>query len=86
MLHEREVAGLRCSEVLARLSDYLDGDLGPAEVERVRAHLRGCDACEHFGGAMASIVGALRRQIGAAEPVADDVAARLRERLAREQR
>ena len=32
---ERMVGGLRCREVLERLSDYLDGDLGPAEVARV---------------------------------------------------
>lgn len=32
---EREVGGLRCSDVLARLSDYVDGDLGEADVAMV---------------------------------------------------
>jgi len=86
MFPEREVAGLRCSEILARLSDYLDGDLDPVEAGRVRAHLRGCEVCERFGGAMATVVGELRRQLGDAEPLVDDVAARLRERLDREGR
>ena len=43
---ERMVGGLRCREVLERLSDYLDGDLAPAEVTRVQEHVRGCDWCE----------------------------------------
>ncbi len=30
---------------LASLSDYLDGELGTTERERVDAHLSGCDAC-----------------------------------------
>jgi anti-sigma factor RsiW len=86
MLPEREVAGLRCGDVLKRLGDYLDGDLDPTEAEQVRAHLRGCEVCERFGGAMAAVVGELRRQLGEAGPLADDVAARLRERLDREGR
>ncbi len=59
---ERLVAGLRCSEVLARLTDFVDGELSDAEVEKVKAHVAGCDVCERFGGRFAAVVKALRAQ------------------------
>jgi anti-sigma factor (TIGR02949 family) len=34
-----------CEEVFRRMDDYLDRELGPQEVERVRAHLETCVAC-----------------------------------------
>ena len=66
MAIEREVAGLRCSEVLAELSDYLDGDLEAARRARIEAHLQGCDACERFGASFTAAVHALRREEGPA--------------------
>ena len=57
---ERLVAGLRCSEVLARLTDFVDGELSAAELEQVKAHVAGCDVCERFGGRFAAVVRALR--------------------------
>jgi anti-sigma factor RsiW len=79
---ERHVGGIGCGEVLRRLSDYLDGELSPEEVARVEAHLRGCDRCERFGGAFGRLMAALRRELGPAEPLDREVAARLRARLA----
>lgn len=34
-----------CEEVFRRMEDYLDRELGAAEVEQVRAHLETCVAC-----------------------------------------
>lgn len=79
---DREVGGIRCREVLERLSLYLDGELPEAEVVRVENHLRGCDRCARFGGAFGEVVAGLRRRLGPAEPLAHEVAARLRDRLA----
>ena len=80
---ERTVAGLRCGEVLEMLSDFLDGDLDPAKRPRVEEHLRGCDWCERFGERFTGIVTSLRRELR--DPAMDrDIAARLRESLARE--
>jgi len=78
---DRVVAGLRCREILERLSDYLDGDLPPALVAQVEEHLRGCDRCERFGGRVAGVVGALRRDLARAEVLDAAVEARLRDRL-----
>ncbi|PKN59502.1 MAG: anti-sigma factor [Deltaproteobacteria bacterium HGW-Deltaproteobacteria-14] len=61
MAHDREVAGIRCTEVLERLSDYVDGDLAAAERARIDLHLAGCDWCERFGGAFAATFGRLRQ-------------------------
>lgn len=80
----RVVAGLRCIDVLDRLSDYLDGDLSMEERVRVEDHLRGCDRCERFGGQMASIVGSLRETLREPDPLEEAVAQRLQERLKKE--
>lgn len=79
MQHEREVAGLRCGQVLARLSDYVDGSLTAEEREALEAHVRGCDNCERFGGSFAKVLGALRAR-GADEAKAAALL-RARERL-----
>ncbi len=81
---ERVVAGLSCREVLARLSDLVDGELPPGELRSVREHVAGCDWCERFGGRFAGLVRALRREMAEPEPLAPDVEARLVERLRRE--
>lgn len=76
---EREVAGLRCSQVLAGLTEYLEGGLDPALRRRVEAHVGGCDLCERFGGAFGGVVKAIRSS--ASEPpreVLDRLEARLR--------
>lgn len=81
MAHDREVAGVRCTEVLADLSDYVDGSVPPERRARIDAHLRGCDWCTHFGGAFAGTVRALRERLGPAEPPEAEVRDRLRRRL-----
>lgn len=62
MGHEREVAGMRCGEVLEILSDYLDGDLSPERRTQVDAHLHGCDVCERFGSLFAAAIQTLRQE------------------------
>ncbi len=84
MAHDRNVAGIRCSQVLAGLSDYLDGVLSALQVQQVEAHLRGCDWCERFGHEFSGVVRNLRIQLGAATPPREEVTRRLWERLDRE--
>lgn len=61
-MSERTVAGLRCSEVLAQLSDYVDGELDGSQLERVEAHLRGCPNSAPFGKNFSSMVVTLRNE------------------------
>lgn len=78
---EKVVAGLSCSEVLARLSDYLDGDLGEPARRQVEDHLRGCDGCTRFGGEFRTTVTALRVHLGGPGGLPDAVRQRLRRAL-----
>lgn len=80
---EREVAGVRCGEVLAELSDYLDGDLPPVRRSQVMAHLRGCDVCARFGGAFTEAIQLLRRDEHGQRAEEPTVFERLRVHLAK---
>jgi anti-sigma factor RsiW len=79
--HDRVVAGIRCTEVLDDLSDYLDGELSDARVRQIEAHLHGCSWCERFGGEFTEAVTALRASLGAASAPPEGVHTRLMERL-----
>jgi anti-sigma factor RsiW len=80
---ERIVAGLHCGEVLADLTEYLDGRLPPDKMRRIQEHVLGCDVCESFGSEIAVVVEALRD--GLKDPQVDEgIAARLIERLGTE--
>lgn len=76
-MKERTVAGIRCSEVLELLSEYVDGDVDVAAIERIENHLLGCPNCERFGRDFGSMVVSLRRESEKSEPVELDVIARL---------
>lgn len=67
MAEPKEVGGLHCFEVLAKLSEYVDGGLSAQERAKVEAHLAGCDACTSFGGEFQSVLRALK-QLGSARP------------------
>lgn len=82
MKNERDVAGLRCREVLARLSEYLDGTLAAEERARLEAHVAACDHCARFGGVFAATMASLRRRLARPEPLAEGVRTRLARRLA----
>lgn len=73
---DRVVAGLSCRQVLGYLGDFVDGDLAPDVLSDVKAHLSGCQACDRFGGRVATLVGSLRGALGTPE-----VPAGFRERL-----
>ena len=77
---DREVGGLTCRQVLERLSDYLDDELERPARAQVEEHLRGCEQCLRFGGAIGGMVAAVRGQADAEQPAA--VAGRLAAQLA----
>lgn len=78
---DREVAGVRCREVLAELSAHLDGELAPERVRQLEAHVRGCDWCERFGGRFSGVVTRFREALAEPAPLPQGVGARLRARL-----
>lgn len=80
MKGEARVGGLLCSEVLAVLSDYIDGQLDEGTRAQLEAHVAVCAVCERFGGSVGASVAALRRQKGASSdaPAMDAALARLR--------
>ena len=78
------VAGISCGDVLANLSDYLDGELAPDRRAAVAAHVVACSNCARFGGMFTAVVAQVRAQL-ADEPALDAATdARLRARLADE--
>ena len=83
MAVEREVAGVRCGEVLAELSDYLDDDLPEGRRNQLQAHLCGCEACERFGSQFADAIRLLRLGRPDTSTEASAVFKRLRIRLQR---
>ena len=82
--NERDVAGLRCSQVLEILGEYLDGQVAPAQAQQIAAHVSGCDLCERFGGRFAFAIQTLRTQLAQPAGLDAGVEARLAARLARD--
>lgn len=60
MAEPKVVGGLHCFDVLAQLSDYVDGALSPQEKAKVEAHLKECMACTEFGGQFGAVLEAAR--------------------------
>jgi anti-sigma factor (TIGR02949 family) len=82
--HEKVVAGLSCTQVLERLSDYLDGDLSVPDRTQLEEHLRGCDGCARFGGEFRDVVDALRRHLARSRTLPVGFRERLRKVLGEE--
>jgi mycothiol system anti-sigma-R factor len=53
---------MECEEVLVRLWEYLDQELGPKEAEAVRAHLDSCPGCYPVFGCRRALLRVLARQ------------------------
>ncbi len=81
MRGERSIGGLVCSEVLERLSDYLDDRLSRSDRAAIEVHLEGCDACERFGGSFGKAIGALRQNVRAGTAPSPEALTNLRARL-----
>jgi anti-sigma factor RsiW len=79
---ERTEGELRCGEVLAALSDYLDGALDARTRAAVEAHVSRCEVCAQLGGTVAASIAALRRGLASRpEDSEQDALARVRARL-----
>ena len=77
---DRVVGGLRCRDVLALLADFVEEELEPESLARVKAHVSGCDTCERFGGEYEALVADLRA--GRRPPSDPSVRTRLTQHMA----
>jgi RNA polymerase sigma-70 factor, ECF subfamily len=77
--HERLIAGLHCGEVLAELTEHLEGRLSRVQSLQMEEHLSGCDGCRRLGDEILGVVHALREM--PEEPLAHEVEERLQAQL-----
>jgi anti-sigma factor RsiW len=75
------VGGLWCSDILATLSQYLDGELDSQTAARVDDHLQGCSNCARFG---ADVSGMLVSLSGHQPELSEEKTARLAQALSEE--
>ena len=74
--------GPDCRDIRMAASDYVDGDLRMTQVERVRAHLGGCEACKAFVDTLVETVrllGTMKREEPAPAGLTDAIRARIAE-------
>jgi anti-sigma factor RsiW len=57
----RPVREMGCQELVEAITDYLEGTLPLADVERFQAHLGECDGCQRYLAQMRAMVAALGR-------------------------
>ena len=74
-----------CSEIFARLSEYLDGELPPDVCEGMGAHIDGCGPCVEFVESLRKSVALSRNVAQGVEPaeLKAEVKARLAEAYSR---
>ena len=72
---------LTCREVLAAVSDFLDGDLDADRCAAIERHCAGCPACAEVVGGLRSTVSLCRH--AAQEALPDAVRARARAQVRR---
>jgi mycothiol system anti-sigma-R factor len=72
-----------CEEIFARLDDYLDRELTPAEQRLVREHLETCAACASEHRFETGVISGVRQKLGRLA-LPDDLMSRIAARIAAE--
>jgi mycothiol system anti-sigma-R factor len=60
-----------CREVLGRVFEYLDGELGPSELDKIRQHLDECGPCLREYDLDDALKALVRRSCGCEQAPAD---------------
>ncbi len=70
-----------CQEAFARLEDFVDRELDPAELERLESHLQACARCAPHFAFERDVLAGVRRQVSrirAPAGLVDSILSRLR--------
>ncbi|WP_052424049.1 anti-sigma factor family protein [Nonomuraea candida] len=51
-----DVEEMACAELVDRITDYLEGVLGPEVTLRLNNHLATCDSCEHYVAQLRTVI------------------------------
>jgi anti-sigma factor RsiW len=73
-----------CQEVVCSLEGYLAGALAPAELEAFESHVDSCTACQEILSEERRLIQLVRKAVDVHSPRADELIARIRERLGKE--
>lgn len=79
--HMHGPADASCREVFERLSEYLDGELTPADCAHIEEHIRDCAPCVAFLDSLKGCIRAshgLRAEQETSQPLPADVREKLR--------
>ena len=74
-----------CGEIRMNASDFVDGDLEKRQIERMRVHLGGCEACRAFVDTLVETI-RLLRTMKREEPAPASLKDAIRGRIAEERR
>ena len=77
----RKSKELDCSETHSLASDYVDGEMGEATMEKMRGHLAWCGPCQAFISTFAKTVGLLKSMPKGKAPqqLKDSIISKIRE-------
>lgn len=79
--HQHSQKDPACLEVFARLSEYIDGELGAAECRHIEEHIADCPPCVEFLKSLRRCISASHGMEGREEcpPLPPEMEARLRD-------
>ena len=79
MTPDRPAASPKCQQQLLELSAYLEGDLTPARMASLDAHLAGCECCGRLADSLRAAIALCRSDVVRALPA--EVESRAHERV-----
>jgi len=77
-----ECKGMKCGEILEKLSEYLDGELDPKLCQELETHMKDCNPCLIFVNTLKKTI--TLYQYAGHEPLPKEVHVRLHEYLKKE--
>ncbi|MBN2382943.1 zf-HC2 domain-containing protein [bacterium] len=73
---------MKCKEIVRKISEYIDGELGSSECESIREHIENCPTCRSFFSSFTRNIELCRELLKVEMP--EEIKSRLRQRLEEE--